>query len=75
MIASLAKNIGLEVITEGVENDKQNQLVYKAGCNIIQGYLVSQAVVKSEAIRLIKEFNIDRTRTIDVQKTKKELKR
>lgn len=75
MIASLAKSVGLAVVTEGIETDKQNQLVHKAGCNIIQGYLVSPAVVKSEAIKLIKEFNIDRTRTIDVQKLKKEVKR
>lgn len=75
MIASLAKSIGLEVVTEGIENDKQNQLAYKAGCNIIQGYLVSPPVVKSEAIRLIREFNIDHTRSIDLQKAKKEMKR
>lgn len=75
MIASLAKNIGLEVVTEGIETDKQNQLVYRAGCNIIQGYLISPPVVKSEAIRLIREFNIDHTRSIDLQKAKKEMKR
>lgn len=75
MISSLARNIGLQVVTEGIENDKQNQLVYKAGCNIIQGYLISPPVVKSEAIRLIREFNIDHTRSIDLQKVKKEMKR
>ncbi len=75
MISSLARNIGLQVVTEGIENDKQNQLVYKAGCNIIQGYLISPPVVKSEAIRLIKAFNIEHTRTIDLQKVKKEMKR
>lgn len=75
MISSLAKNIGLEVVTEGIENDKQNQLVYRAGCNIIQGYLISPPVVKSEAIRLIREFNIDHTRTVELVKMKKEIKR
>lgn len=75
MIASLAKNIGLEVVTEGIENDKQNQLVYRAGCNIIQGYLISPPVVKSEAIRLIREFNIDHTRSVELVKMKKEIKR
>ncbi len=75
MISSLARNIGLEVVTEGIENDKQNQLVYRAGCNIIQGYLISPPVVKSEAIRLIREFNIDHTRTVELVKMKKEIKR
>lgn len=73
MISSLAKNVGLEVIAEGIENDRQNQLVYKSGCNIIQGYLISPAVVKSEAIKLIEDYNINKTKKVEVQK--KEIKR
>ncbi|MCR3905595.1 MAG: bifunctional diguanylate cyclase/phosphodiesterase [Tenericutes bacterium] len=73
MISSLAKNVGLEVIAEGVENDRQNQLVYKSGCNIIQGYLISPAVVKTEAIKLIEDYNINKTKKVEVQK--KEIKR
>lgn len=32
MISNLAKSIGLQVIAEGIENDRQNQLIIKSGC-------------------------------------------
>ena len=77
MISSLAKNIGLEVIAEGIENEKQNLIVYKSGCNIIQGYLISQPVVKSEAIKLLIDYNINKTKRVDTQRLikPKEIKR
>jgi len=77
MISSLAKNVGLEVIAEGIENEKQNLIVYKSGCNIIQGYMISPPVVKSEAIKLLLDYNIDKTKRVDVQRLMKpkEIKR
>jgi len=65
MISSLAKNIGLEVIAEGIENEKQNQMVYKSGCNIIQGYFISRPVPKIEAIKIIQAYNIDKSIVIE----------
>ena len=75
MISSLAKNIGLDVVTEGIETEKQNQMVFKAGCHLIQGYIISPPVVKSEAIKLIKEYNIDKTKKIEGVKVRKDVKR
>jgi EAL domain-containing protein (putative c-di-GMP-specific phosphodiesterase class I)/GGDEF domain-containing protein len=75
MISSLAKNVNLEVIAEGVETNKQNLIVYKNGCDIIQGYLVSKPVSKQEAINLIQVYNVNKTKTLDVSKVKKEGKR
>jgi EAL domain-containing protein (putative c-di-GMP-specific phosphodiesterase class I)/GGDEF domain-containing protein len=77
MISSLAKNINLDVIAEGIETEKQNQLVYKAGCNVIQGYIISPPVPKEKAIELIKAYNIDKTKTLQIPKTmrSKEAKR
>lgn len=71
MISNLAKNIGLQVISEGIENDKQNQIVYKAGCDIIQGYLIGPAVDKQSAIQLIKAYNIDKSIHVNLQKNVK----
>jgi len=71
MISSLAKNIGLEVISEGIENEKQNQIVVKSGCDIIQGYLIGPAVYKNEAIKLVQAYNIDKTKTVTVQRPAK----
>jgi EAL domain-containing protein (putative c-di-GMP-specific phosphodiesterase class I) len=69
MISNLAKNINLDVIAEGIETEKQNQFVYKAGCNVIQGYIISPPVPKDKAIELIKTYNIDKTKKLQVQKT------
>ena len=71
MISSLAKNINLDVIAEGVESEKQNQLVYKAGCQVIQGYIIGPPVPKEKAIELIKAYNIDKTKTLQVPKAMK----
>ena len=77
MISSLAKNINLDVIAEGIETEKQNQFVYKAGCNVIQGYIISPPVPKEKAIELIKAYNIDKTKTLQIPKAmrSKEAKR
>jgi EAL domain-containing protein (putative c-di-GMP-specific phosphodiesterase class I)/GGDEF domain-containing protein len=77
MISSLAKNVGLEVVAEGIENDRQNLIAYKSGCNIIQGYLVSRPVPKSDAIRLIEDYNINKTKSLNLMKQikAKEIKR
>ena len=72
MIASLAKNIGLNVVAEGIETDRQNQIAFKHGCNVIQGYLISPPVFKNDAIKLIKDYNINRTKKVDLQKSPKD---
>ncbi|MDX9692094.1 MAG: bifunctional diguanylate cyclase/phosphodiesterase, partial [Acholeplasmataceae bacterium] len=72
MISNLAKNIGLMVVAEGIETDKQNQIAFKNGCNLIQGYLISPPVFKNDAIKLINDYNINKTKTVDLQKTPKE---
>ena len=71
MVSNLAKNINLDVIAEGVENEKQNQLVYKAGCNIIQGYIIGPPVPKEQAIKLLQDYNINKTKTLNVIKQPK----
>lgn len=63
-VISMAKSLDLDVIAEGVEDDKQNQFLLKSGCNVIQGHLISPAVPQSVAVKLIHEYNIDKTKEL-----------
>ncbi|WP_049665509.1 sensor domain-containing protein [Bacillus sp. FJAT-27231] len=39
---SLARNLGLMIVAEGVENEKQMEILRKAGCDAAQGYFFSR---------------------------------
>ena len=41
-IIGLSRNLGLEVIAEGVETPEQRELLARAGCQLYQGYLFSR---------------------------------
>ncbi|HQC74926.1 MAG TPA: GGDEF domain-containing phosphodiesterase, partial [Bacilli bacterium] len=71
-VISMAKSLDLDVIAEGVEDDKQNQFLVKSGCNVIQGHLISAAVPESVALKLINEYNINKTKEIKVKSKTKE---
>ena len=42
MIMSLAKELNLKVIAEGVETEKQRQILVDLGCDYIQGFYFYQ---------------------------------
>lgn len=70
-VTSLARSLDLGIICEGVEDEKQVQFLARNECTLIQGYLVSPAVPEDEAIKLIEDFNINKTRIINEEKEKK----
>ena len=43
-LLALGKNLGVEVIAEGVETQAQAQVLQRLGCGLVQGYLFSEAV-------------------------------
>ncbi len=43
-ILALGKNLGVEVIAEGVETTAQAQVLQRLGCELVQGHLFSEAV-------------------------------
>ena len=47
-IIVLAKKLGMEVITEGVETEKQLVMLTKMGCKMFQGYYFSKPIPVSE---------------------------
>ena len=47
-IISLAQQLGISVVAEGVETEEQRELLVSFGCNTIQGYSVSQPLISSD---------------------------
>ena len=58
-ILSMAHKIGLNVIAEGVEDEKQKAYLQKYGCDIIQGYLLSKPLPEESAITFLRRYEGD----------------
>jgi predicted signal transduction protein with EAL and GGDEF domain len=56
-IVTLARNLGMEAIAEGVETEAQNQQLKALGCEYAQGYLFSRPVEsQSVPVLLVREL-------------------
>ena len=56
-IVQIANNLELDIIAEGVETEKQSDMLSKMGAYVIQGFLISKPVNKEETLELIKKYN------------------
>lgn len=54
-VIALARNLGLEVVAEGVETVMQHDLLKSLGCAQGQGYYFSEALGEESATRLIQK--------------------
>jgi diguanylate cyclase (GGDEF)-like protein len=52
-VVALAHGLGLEVIAEGVETERQLELLREAGCDCFQGHLLGRPAAASEIERMI----------------------
>ena len=52
-VVSLAHGLGLEVVAEGVETERQLELLREAGCDCFQGHLLGRPAPASEMERLV----------------------
>ncbi|MFZ2990864.1 putative bifunctional diguanylate cyclase/phosphodiesterase [Ideonella sp.] len=52
MMANLARTLGMRTVCEGVETDIQLQAVRDAGCDQVQGYLISRPCPADDLLRL-----------------------
>ena len=60
---TLAKNLGLQVVAEGVETEEQLRFLRDLQCDQVQGYLISRPVSAEEATKLIANPSIIRRKT------------
>lgn len=51
---TLSKALGLHVVAEGVETEKQHAFLVAEGCNEIQGFLYSKPLCAEEFVRMLK---------------------
>lgn len=56
-IVSMARNLQLKVIAEGVENEQQLQFLYLLGCDEWQGFFNSQPIPAVEFAKLLPQKN------------------
>ena len=54
-IVQIATSLELGLVAEGVETNKQSEMLGKMGCNIIQGYLISKPITEDEAFNFVKK--------------------
>ena len=52
-VIAMAHSLGLHVVAEGVENDRQLQVLQNLQCDEIQGYLFSKPVSREQATALL----------------------
>ena len=55
-IISLAHNLNLQVVCEGVETEAQNDLVYASDCDFIQGWYYSKALPVAAAEEFARNY-------------------
>ena len=70
-IATLARNLGMEVIAEGIETEEQHQQLKTLGCEYGQGYLFSRPVDSDGVAHLLmKDLEREQKVEIDLEKQK-----
>jgi diguanylate cyclase (GGDEF)-like protein/PAS domain S-box-containing protein len=58
-ILLLGKNLNMEVVAEGIETNRQLELLRVLGCNLGQGFLFSRPIHASEAEKFLTEAAMD----------------
>jgi diguanylate cyclase (GGDEF)-like protein len=58
-IIQIAKNLGMALIAEGVENEAQLAFLLEKGCNCVQGYLFSKPIGAGAVLEFVKTWNAE----------------
>ena len=54
-IIELANKLGVTVIAEGVETERDFNFLARLGCEIVQGYFFSKPVTEPEALQMLRQ--------------------
>ena len=54
-IVTMARGLGLGVVAEGVEHEKQHIALRALGCGVLQGYLFGRPMPVAEAEQYLRE--------------------
>ncbi|KQQ97560.1 EAL domain-containing protein [Massilia sp. Leaf139] len=57
MVIQLGRNLGLSVIAEGVEDERQAQILHALGCPLAQGYLFSRPLSPQALLEWLGQVN------------------
>ena len=49
-LVKLSRELGLEVVIEGVENTTQMAIIHRAGCSVFQGYAIARPMALHDAL-------------------------
>ena len=60
MVVQLGRNLGLSVIAEGVEDERQAQILRQLGCPLAQGYLFSRPLSPEDLQAWLKQQALNR---------------
>ena len=58
-IIMMAKNLGLEVIAEGVETEKELHYLNRQGCLVYQGYYFSKPIEEEPFVEMLRRGRIE----------------
>jgi diguanylate cyclase (GGDEF)-like protein len=58
LIVSLAEELGLSIVGEGVETEAQSAELARLGCDLVQGYLYAPPVPFAEALDMVRARNV-----------------
>lgn len=56
-IIGLSRKLGFAIVAEGVETERQLQILREAKCHFAQGYLISHPLEEQEFLGLVDEYN------------------
>jgi diguanylate cyclase (GGDEF)-like protein/PAS domain S-box-containing protein len=62
---SLAHNLGLQVVAEGVETEIQRDFLIEHGCDYLQGYLFSKPLPAPDLLKFITDYSLSSVTATD----------